>query len=275
MYVKEKDEMNKLRFQCFGTGSSGNCYFIGNGRYGILIDAGVPVRSIKRNLSNIGLDFSAIRAVFVTHDHVDHIKAVGTLGEKYHIPVFTTEKIHEGIQRNYSVTQKLFGSKKHIEIGKTTEIEEIKITSFPVSHDASECVGYTIEYMGKCFSIATDLGYISSEAAEHLRKSDYIVLEANYDEEMLRKGPYPIYLQERIRANTGHLSNEQAGYFLAEIYSERLKNIFLCHLSKENNTPAMAYSTIKTHLEKRQITVGQDVELTPLERLNPSKLYIF
>jgi phosphoribosyl 1,2-cyclic phosphodiesterase len=267
--------MDKLCFQCFGTGSSGNCYYIGNGRYGILIDAGIPIRNIKRNLSNIGVDLSAIRAVFVTHDHIDHIKAVGVLGEKYHVPVFTTGKIHEGIQRNYGVTQKLFGSKRQIEVNSTVEIEDIKITSFPVSHDASECVGYTVEYKSKAFSIATDLGYISSEAAEHLRKADYVVIEANYDEEMLRKGPYPVYLQERIRANTGHLSNEQAGLFLAENYNERLKNIFLCHLSKENNTPATAYTTVKQHLEQKQIIVGQDVELIPLERLNPSKLYVF
>ena len=266
--------MDKLRFQCFGTGSSGNCYYIGNGKYGILIDAGISVRNIRKTLANSGLSLSDIMAVFITHDHADHIKHVGTLGEKYRIPVYATEKIHEGIQRNYCVTEKLYASKKHININQTTEIGDLRITSFPVSHDASESVGYSVEYLDKTWVVATDLGYIGDEAAQHLRKADYVVIEANYDEEMLEKGPYPFPLKERIRANTGHLSNDQIGEFLAENFNKNIKKIFLCHLSKENNRPEIAYTTVKQYLEDKQIIVGQDVEVVPLERLTPSEMFI-
>ena len=267
--------MNNLRFQCFGTGSSGNCYYVGNGRYGILIDAGIPVRNIRKTLADNGLSLSDIMAVFITHDHVDHIRAAGVLGEKYHIPVFATAKIHEGIQRSYCVTEKLYSSRKFIDVSETITITDIKITSFPVSHDASECVGYTVEYNDKRLTIATDLGYINDEAANHLRKADYIIIETNYDDDMLQKGPYPFPLKERIRANTGHLSNEQAGIFLAENYNENIKTIFLCHLSKENNKPEIAYTTVQQYLEEKQIIVGKDVGVIPLERLVPSKMFVF
>jgi len=196
--------MNKLQFQSFGSGSSGNCYYIGNASSGILIDAGLSVRSIRKNLRNIGLEFENIWGVFVTHDHADHIKAVGPLGEKYHIPIYSTRQVHEGIQRSYCVTEKLYTSRKFIEKGETLELGDFKITAFPVSHDSTDCVGYTIEYKEKRFTFATDLGFIGEEAALHLSQADYLVLEANYDEQMLMQGAYPIHLKNRIIAKTGH-----------------------------------------------------------------------
>ncbi len=267
--------MDKLRFQSFGSGSSGNCYYVGNASCGILIDAGLSVRTIRKNLRNIGLDFENIWGVFVTHDHADHIKAVGPLGEKHRIPVYSTRQVHEGIQRSYSVTEKLYTSRKYLEKGQSIQLGEFKITSFAVSHDASDNVGYTIEYKEKRFTFATDLGYISEEVAEHLKQADYMVLEANYDLQMLDRGPYPVHLKNRIIADTGHLSNDQAGQFLANNYNEKLCNIFLCHLSRENNLPELAYTTVQNYLEENNIIVGRDVQLTTLDRLNPSELYIF
>lgn len=267
--------MDKLRFQSFGSGSSGNCYYIGNASSGLLIDAGVGVRTIRKCLRNLGLDFENIWGVFVTHDHADHIKAVGPIGEKHRVPVYTTRKVHEGIQRSYCVTEKLYSSRKYIEKGETVEVGEFKVTAFHVSHDATDNVGYTVEYKGKRFAFATDLGFVGEEVAQHLTQADYLVLEANYDEQMLRKGPYPIHLQNRIIAETGHLSNEQAGLFLAENYNERMQHIFLCHLSRENNLPELAYTTVQNHLDEKRITVGKDVQLATLDRMNPSELYIF
>jgi phosphoribosyl 1,2-cyclic phosphodiesterase len=267
--------MDKLRFQSFGSGSSGNCYFIGNASNGLLIDAGLGVRSIRKNLRNMGLDFENIWGVFVTHDHADHIKAVGPIGEKHRVPIYTTRKVHEGIQRSYCVTEKLYSSRKYIEKNETIEVGEFKVTAFPVSHDATDNVGYTVEYKEKIFTFATDLGFVSEEVAEYLSKSDYMVLEANYDEQMLIQGSYPAYLKNRIIAKTGHLSNDQAGLFLSEAYNERIKHIFLCHLSRENNLPELAYTTIQNYLETRQVKVGVDVQLITLDRLNISELYIF
>ena len=267
--------MDKLRFQSFGSGSSGNCYYIGNASNGLLIDAGLGVRTIRKCLRNLGLDFENIWGVFVTHDHADHIKAVGPIGEKHHVPVYSTRKVHEGIQRSYCVTEKLYSSRKLIEKGETVQIGEFKVTAFHVSHDATDNVGYTIEYKEKRFTFATDLGFVSEDVAIHLTQADYLVLEANYDEQMMRQGSYPIHLQNRITAVTGHLSNDQAGLFLAENYNERMQHIFLCHLSRENNLPELAYTTIQNHLDEKQIIVGKDVQLVTLNRMNPSELYVF
>ena len=267
--------MDRLRFQSFGSGSSGNCYFIGNASSGLLIDAGIGVRTVRKYLRNLGLDFENIWGVFITHDHADHIKAVGSIGEKHRVPVYTTRKVHEGIQRSYAVTEKLYSSKKYIEKGETIQVGEFKVTAFEVSHDATDNVGYTIEYKEKRFTFATDLGFIGEEVAKHLETANYMVLEANYDSQMLQQGPYPIYLKNRIIAETGHLSNDQTGLFLAEKYHERLQHVFLCHLSRENNLPEIAYTTVQNHLEEKQIVVGKHLELVTLDRLNPSELYIF
>jgi phosphoribosyl 1,2-cyclic phosphodiesterase len=225
-------------------------------------------------LKNIGLDFENIWGVFVTHDHADHIKAVGPLGEKHLIPIYSTKLIHEGIHRSYCVTEKLYSSKKTIEKLQTVTIGDFKITAFPVSHDSTDSVGYTVEYKEKRFTFATDLGFVGDEVATHLSQSDFIVIEANYDEDLLANGHYPIHLQNRISANTGHLSNNQAGEFLANCYTERLKHIFLCHLSKENNHPEVAFNTIKEHLYNKSVHVGKHVELIVLDRINPSELYM-
>ena len=267
--------MDKLRFQSFGSGSSGNCYFIGNASTGILIDAGLGVRSIRKNLRNIGLDFENIWGVFVTHDHADHIKAVGPLGEKHRIPIYTTHLVHEGIHRSYCVTEKLYSSRKFIEKLETIELGDFKITAFPVSHDSTDSIGYTIEYKEKRFTFATDLGYVDEEVAAHLKLADYMVLEANYDEQMLLKGPYPAHLKSRIISQTGHLGNDQAGKFLADNYNERMQYVFLCHLSRENNLPEVAYTTVQNYLEEKQIIVGTDIQLITLDRMTPSELFIF
>lgn len=266
--------MDRLRFRSFASGSSGNCYFIGNASYGFLIDAGIGVRTIRKYLKGMGMDFHQIWGVFVTHDHADHIRAVGSIGEKYHVPVYSTRKVHEGIEKSYCVTEKLHASKRYIEKGETLQIGEFRITSFPVSHDATDSVGYTVEYKEKKFTFATDLGYVCESASEQLRQADFMVFEANYDEEMLRNGHYPVYLQERIRANTGHLSNNQCADFLSENISEKLKNIFLCHLSKENNSPERALDTVKAKLADKEVIVGDKVDLVALDRMIPSKLYI-
>ena len=267
--------MDKLRFQSFGSGSSGNCYFIGNASNGLLIDAGIGVRSIRKCLKNLGLDFENIWGVFVTHDHADHIKAVGSIGEKYRVPIYTTRQVHAGIQRSYCVTEKLYTSKKYIEKQESVQVGDFKVTAFAVSHDATDNVGYTVEYKGKRFTFATDLGFISDEVGAQLELADYIVLEANYDVQMLAQGPYPIHLQNRISSDTGHLSNDQTGLYLAENYNSKLQHIFLCHLSRENNLPDVAYTTIQNHLENKQIIVGKDVQLITLDRLIPSEIYVF
>jgi phosphoribosyl 1,2-cyclic phosphodiesterase len=261
-----------LRFLSIGSGSSGNCYYIGTGEYGFLIDAGVGIRSVKRGLKEHNISLDQIWGIFITHDHTDHICSVGVLGEKYHIPVYATKEVHEGINRNYRVTEKLYSCRKYFKKGEHLTIRDFVIQSFPVSHDASDNMGYSITYKGKTFVIATDLGYIGKEVADHIAKANYLVIEANYDETMLKNGPYPYPLKQRVRSYTGHLSNEHTARFLADNWHDKLTHIFLCHLSQENNTPEIAFNTVNDALAEKGITP----ELVhPLERMTLSELYIF
>ncbi len=265
----------KINFLSLASGSSGNCYYIGTETYGILIDAGVAVRTIRKNLRDVGIALESVRAIFITHDHADHIKAVGGLGEKHHIPVYTTRLIHEGINKNYCMTEKLSTSVRYLEKNEPIQLEDFRIESFEVPHDGTDNVGYCIEIDGKTFSFLTDLGEITETAAQYIRRANYLIIEANYDEEMLRMGKYPPYLKERIAGNNGHMSNLATAQFLAGNMCEHLHNIWLCHLSKDNNHPELAYKTVEWELQKAGITVGKDVELCALKRTTPSELYTF
>ncbi len=265
----------KVRFISLASGSSGNCYYIGTDSYGILIDAGIAIRTIKKALKDVGIGMETIRAVFITHDHADHIKAVGGLGEKLHIPIYTTSLIHQGISRSYCMTEKLYTSARYLEKGQPMQLEDFRIESFEVSHDGTDNVGYCVEIDDKVFSFLTDLGEITHTAASFICKANYLILEANYDNEMLTMGRYPQYLKERIMSKTGHMSNLATAEFLAAHFSERLKHIWLCHLSKDNNHPELAYKTVEWKLREKGIIVGKDVQLCALKRSTPSELYEF
>ena len=264
-----------VRFISLASGSSGNCYYLGTDTYGILIDAGIGIRTIKKTLKDFNILMESIRAVFVTHDHADHIKAVGHLGEKMNIPVYTTARIHEGINRSYCMTEKLSTSVRYLEKQVPMMLEDFRIESFEVPHDGTDNVGYCIEIDGKVFSFLTDLGEITPTAADYISKANYLILEANYDEEMLKMGPYPQYLKERIMSRTGHMSNSATAEFLAENITEHLRYIWLCHLSKDNNHPELAYKTVEWKLKNKGVIVGKDVQLLALKRNTPSELYVF
>ena len=265
----------KIKFICLASGSSGNCYYLGTETYGILIDAGIGSRTIRKTLKEFGIPFESIYAVFVTHDHADHIKSVSFLGEKMHIPIYATANIHKGINHNYCIKEKLSTSVHYIEKGCPLLFKDFCIECFEVPHDGTDNVGYCIQIDGKTFSFLTDLGEITPTAAAYIRKANYLILEANYDEEMLRTGQYPPYLKARIASNTGHLSNTATAEFLSNNYSSQLQYIWLCHLSKDNNHPELAYKAVELKLKEKGIIVGKDVQLVALKRNTPSELYIF
>ena len=265
--------MSKLIFQSFASGSSGNCYFLGTDSYGILIDAGISARSVRNCLKDIGMELTQIYGIIITHDHGDHIKGLGTLSERFKVPVYATNEVFLGIDVNLCMHRKLTDSKRFIEKNKTFLIGDFLITAFPVSHDAHDNMGFTVEYQNERFTIATDLGFIGTEAAEHIVKANYLVIESNYDEDMLENGNYPQKLKDRIKSDTGHLSNRQTAEFLADNFNKHLRYIYLCHLSNENNLPEIAYLTVKKNLEKKNIKAGTDVELVTLDRYTPSKVY--
>lgn len=263
----------KVKFISLASGSSGNCYYIGTESYGILIDAGIAARTIKKALKEFGIGMDTIIGVFVTHDHADHIKGVGGLGEKLNIPIYSTSLVHQGINKSYCMTEKLHSSVRYLEKNEPMQLRDFRIESFEVPHDGTDNVGYCIEIDGKTFSFLTDLGEITPMAAEYICKANYLILEANYDEDMLRMGNYPQYLKERIISRTGHMSNTDTAEFLAENISENLQYIWLCHLSKDNNHPELAYKTVEFRLRDKGIVVGKDVQLSALKRNTPSEVY--
>ncbi|MDR1980790.1 MAG: MBL fold metallo-hydrolase [Tannerellaceae bacterium] len=265
----------KLSFLSLASGSSGNCYYLGTPEFGILIDAGIGIRTILKTLKEKSIDFSTILAVLITHDHADHIKTVGCLGTKYSLPVYATEAVHAGIDRSRYVEESLGSSRRTIEKEHSFMIRDFKITAFEVPHDSTDNVGFHIEYKDHAFTFATDVGHITGTVSKYMCMANHLIIEANYDEEMLRSGNYPVFLKERVASPTGHLSNRETAEFLATHYHPRLKNIWLCHLSRDNNHPELAYKTVDIRLFNEGIRVGKDVTLTALKRSTPSELFEF
>jgi len=266
-------EENKLIFRCFSSGSSGNCYYLGSHRRGILIDAGISARAIAKGLKEMELDFQNIMGVFVTHDHADHIRAVGTLGERFHLPIYTTHEIHDGIDRNWGVQEKLRTSRRYFEKGVPFELGGMQFNTFSINHDSTDCLGYVIYAYGQYFMIATDCGEPNPIMEKGIRMANHLVIEANHDEQMLLNGPYPTYLKERILSPRGHQSNNTCAQLIANNFHPGLRNIFLCHLSQENNDPTIAYHTIYERLAQEGHVAGTDYFLKALERTSPSPIY--
>lgn len=262
-----------LQFLSLSSGSSGNCYYLGTETYGILIDAGIGPRTIKKFLKENDIPFERIIALLITHDHTDHIKYAGVLGEKFGIPVYATRRIHDGMNRNYSMTEKIYASRREISKEVSFAIRDLNITAFEVPHDGSDNVGYRIEFEGVKFGIATDLGVITETVCKHLSDVNHLVIEANYDTEMLHTGKYPAHLKSRIHCDTGHLSNIDAALFLSSIFDFHLKSVYLCHISKDNNHPELAYKTIEMKLGDFGIRAGKDFELIPLKRNVPTGIF--
>ena len=226
-----------MKFCSLASGSSGNCYYIAEGEYGILIDAGISPKSIKKKLKEIDIDLHRLWGVLVTHNHYDHIASIGTLGEVYNLPIYSTQRILNGINESHKITTKLYQSRRPITIGQPFSIGPLNITAFLVEHDTPECVGYFISTQTSSLFIATDLGQMNNIAASYLKQARHVVIEANYDEQMLLNGKYPLFLKQRILSNCGHLSNHVTAQCLQQNYQTHWENIFFCHLSKENNCP--------------------------------------
>lgn len=263
-----------LKFISFGSGSSGNCYMLMTPTDGLLIDIGVGIRGLKKNFKDYGLSLSQVHHVLITHDHADHIKSVGSFSKDYQVPVYATEKVHEGINKNYCVQQKVLPEQKRfVEKGQALQIGEFTVTPFAVPHDSSDNVGYMIEAEGIVFCIITDAGCVTDEMKPYISRANYLVIEANHDEEMVKTGPYPQFLKGRIISQTGHLSNRSCGLALVENMTEALRHVWLCHLSEENNHPELARKTVETVLRDYGIIVGVDLKMEVLKRTTPTGIY--
>lgn len=264
-----------IKFLSLGSGSSGNCYYLSHGSTSILVDAGISPRRIKHIFKEFNLSLKNIDAILITHDHTDHIKAVGHLAEEFDLPIYTTQLIHEGINRNYSTTTKVQPEHRRV-IGKDTtfELGDFLITPFDVPHDSSDCVGYVIGTEDTNFCIITDAGHVTESMQHAVNIAHHLVIESNHDTEMLSSGPYPAYLKGRISGPRGHLSNVDSARLVAENATPELQNVWLCHLSEENNHPELARKTYETVLREYGIVAGKDFRLTILRRTLPSEMYI-
>ena len=263
-----------LKFISFGSGSSGNCYYLYTETDGLLIDAGIGVRTLKKHFKNYGLQITNVHHLLITHDHADHIKSVGSISNDYSVSVYTTHAVHNGIENNYCVRKKINnGCVKVIEKDQTFQLGDFKVTPFEVPHDSSDNVGYKIEHDGIIFVLMTDIGHITDDMHKYIGEANYLVIEANHDEEMLINGPYPEHLKIRISGPNGHLSNSECGNALAEYATPDLKHVWLCHLSEENNHPVLAQKTIETTLRAHGIVAGVDFKLEVLKRKIPSEIY--
>lgn len=263
-----------LKFISFGSGSSGNSLLLCTSTDCLLIDSGLGIRQIKKHFRDYGLSLSEIKHILVTHDHADHVKSVGSLSSDYHLPVYATKEVHKGIYKNYCVPRKVpVDLQRTIEKGKTYEIGEFQVTPFNVPHDSTDNVGYRIVCQRVVFCLITDAGEVTDEMKLHISGADYLVMEANHDEEMVRRGPYPAHLKRRILSPVGHLSNSACGEALAQNMTERLRRVWLCHLSEENNHPELARKTVEAILAGYGILVGKDLQLDVLKRTVPSGFY--
>lgn len=240
------------------SGSKGNCTYVSDGTTRILIDAGISCKQIEERLSNIGVSLSDINAVLVTHEHSDHIMGLRTLDKKYATPILANQKTATCVDVRLHINT-IRWLKEGFDTG--FKIGGIQITPFRISHDAVCPVGYTLTMDGKKVSFVTDLGYVTQGVYNTIKGSDIVVLESNHDLKMLSSGRYPLELQARIRGNSGHLSNNQSAELALALVKSGTRNIFLAHLSEENNTPELAYTVMKTALEGNGLIVGKDIFL--------------
>lgn len=264
--------MNKLRLMSFSSGSCGNCYFLdveGAGG-GVLIDAGASLRRIKQELFRHGLGFDDIKAVLITHDHLDHIRHLGSFCKKLGKPVFAAAPLHAALAEHSFTKDYIASCRRILESGKWNDVAGMQVRYFEVPHDASFTCGFAISAVGRKFVIMTDAGRVTDEAVSLMRQAEVVVIESNYDARMLREGPYPPELQKRISDGHGHISNDECADAIRTFFHDGLKAIFLCHLSENNNTPEAAFASASRAVAS---TSSTPVLLKPLPRTYPSPLY--
>jgi phosphoribosyl 1,2-cyclic phosphodiesterase len=258
----------KLNFCSLSSGSSGNCYYIGNEFHGILIDAGISSTSIRKFLKDMNISMQTIMGVLITHNHVDHIRGLELLTRKNNLPAFTTTKVWESI---LSPRSKISGDCiREIPVMEKFHLAGFDIEAFPVSHDAPETIGFHISYGEKKITIVTDLGHICKTAAKYIKAANLLVIESNYDEDMLKNGGYPHFLKARIRSDNGHLGNHQTAEFLADNITDNLNYICLAHLSKNNNTPEISLKTLHKTFSERGIILNGKQIISVLNRNVPT-----
>ena len=242
-----------LKFCSLYSGSSGNSFFVQSDDINILVDAGVSGKKIVDGLASIGISIQNISAILVTHEHSDHTKSVATLSKKYNIPVYANKKTWNAMKdKKEKISENnIF----YFHNNQSFELANLTIYPFEIPHDAADPCGFNICDANSKICIATDIGHITPSILENLKHSNFILLESNYEPDVLKCSSYPYKLKERIISPLGHLSNIEAGKTINYLSDFGVKNIMLGHLSNENNFPELAYKSVLEQVERQDLTL--------------------
>lgn len=262
--------MGKMNLYSIASGSSGNCIYVGNEDTSLLVDAGISGKRVIEGLSAMDINPEKLKGLLITHEHSDHIKGVGVLARKFKVPIYATAETINAILHTSMVGHIPETLLHIIEPDVNFVIDDILVSPFSISHDASNPVAYTFTNNGAKIGIATDMGTYNDYIVDKLQGCNALLIEANHDVHMLQVGGYPYVLKRRILGDLGHLSNENSGRLLCSIYHDGLKNIVLGHLSKENNYPELAYQTVKYELEQYKSDILECCKLRVAKREEPS-----
>jgi phosphoribosyl 1,2-cyclic phosphodiesterase len=233
------------------SGSNGNCYYVGNSEEAILVDAGLSCLETEKRMKRLGLALSKVKAIFISHEHSDHIRGVEVLSKKYKLPVYITARTqHFGRLQLEEQLAKPFQPFEAVQVG------ELKITAFPKLHDATEPHSFVISHNRITVGVFTDLGTVCQQVIHHFKQCHAVFMEANYDEEMLMKGRYPYHLKSRIRGGKGHLSNKQALQVFTSHRPPFMSHLLLAHLSKDNNCPDLVQQLFVSEAKGTKIIVA-------------------
>ena len=260
-----------MKYCSIGSGSSGNCHYVGYKDTNLLVDAGLSGKKITSGLDDIDIDAKKLNGILVTHEHSDHIKGVGIISRKYDLPIYLNYRtwlaLKDKIGNVKEENIKIFENDKNYAIG------DLLVRPFSIKHDAADPVGYLFSDGTEKLSIATDIGTITDNIRKNVLGSKVVVLESNYDKDMLLMGSYTYSLKKRVMSDIGHLSNEDASKFSVELIKNGSEKILFAHLSRENNFPALAFETANHILTENSIKLGKDVELDILLRDSVSNIH--
>lgn len=260
-----------VKFCSLSSGSSGNCQYIETDNTRILIDNGFSGKRVEELLKSIDVCPTTLDAILVTHEHIDHVKGVGVMSRRYDIPIYGNANTWSGMEK------KIGKIKEHnIRVFTTEEyldINDLEINPIRIFHDANEPVGYILRNKDIKISVITDTGWVSENMKEKIKGSNLYLMESNHDVEMLNNGSYPWPLKQRILSTRGHLSNDDCGMTLCETLSGNGEVVLLGHLSKDNNSPTLAYQTVKNYLKNIGVEIDRDISLDMTFRDNTTKVY--
>jgi phosphoribosyl 1,2-cyclic phosphodiesterase len=258
-----------LYITSLNSGSNGNCYYIGNEEEAVLVDAGISCRETERRMASRNLSMKKVKAIFISHEHIDHVRGLAGLASKYALPVYVTDNTKAGCYHLNASSAVSFSAYNPVSIGSLT------ITAFPKFHDAADPHSFIIEGNGVTIGVFTDIGQPCDHLRTHFQKCHAAFLEANYDDAMLEAGRYPLFLKNRIRGGHGHLSNKQALEIFTQNRSTSLSHLLLSHLSKDNNSPELVKKLFQQNAVNTQIIVASRYEATPVYLIKKNAMSIF